>query len=872
MKKQIIYAMGDIHADFGQLNTFINKKIRCNRKIQELAQNYELEFIILQCGDFAFFWPNYDHSKAIKNRVDFLQDGHVKIYWCDGNHDDHDALDALETAHPDTPFIEVAPQVYFATFGSVLTLLDGTKVLFAGGGDCEYDDKKKRISKERLRGRKTWWKQEGIDEKDMQNLPYTHIDWIISHASPVNIWPFFDFRARHRNEPSQEYLAEIQKRYKPTNWFHGHYHSYKEYEHDGCNFTSLNCVQYRNSWHKIIAHITQENGDQVKRENIMQKLFVFSYIDEEYKLCGTLQFQKDGRFSSFEYFAKYVSHASAISVDPFHLPLPKVGKSTEYTKKGMYFEDFLAGSFEQQTCEKLGITCDIKDMLIRNRQGFLRFCESKTLAAPVHEYVTDWQAHWQKIKALRAADNFSDVERQELAESFPLFSLGGMRPKTLYEDAEGKLWMVKFADKHDTFDVPLMEYACAKLIHEFNVGGTAPNNSKYAKEAMRGDLHIAMKDTSRIKLYDRDAVSVPKMFVETHDGERVLFVEMFDKNPKQLFISGLTVMGVAENDYKNFSYQSMFTNAQKLHPDFFGEELFRRIAFNIFINNTDDHPRNHGFLYDGKNLSLAPCYDLVPTPRIEGLGSESYLACSFGPEGRLATFENLYAACESFGITEETAWHILASLKNICHPQQERCYGLDPATNGWRDMDIPKEQEEHMAYTFDTSLKSLSVAVDEIFSGKYNEVESHNLFYVRRSLEEKEEEKLRVLWEQDLLHLIWKQGYSELTLAATLGLLDHIRDFAKAGADIDEQDAKKRTALSCAQRHGHTATVDFLLRHGAKNVDLQNLMENAVSNGDVETVKILHKQGAELHGTKVYEQEFSLGLKDGTNQATCKAR
>jgi serine/threonine-protein kinase HipA len=45
------------------------------------------------------------------------------------------------------------------------------------------------------------------------------------------------------------------------------------------------------------------------------------------------------------------------------------------------------------------------------------------------------------------------------------------------------------------------------------------------------------------------------------------------------------------------------------------EALWRRLVFNILISNTDDHLRNHGFLYEGQSgLRLSPAYDLNPMP------------------------------------------------------------------------------------------------------------------------------------------------------------------------------------------------------------------------------------------------------------------
>ena len=43
------------------------------------------------------------------------------------------------------------------------------------------------------------------------------------------------------------------------------------------------------------------------------------------------------------------------------------------------------------------------------------------------------------------------------------------------------------------------------------------------------------------------------------------------------------------------------------------EELYRRVAFNICIGNSDDHFRNHGFLLTPKGWTLSPVYDLNPT-------------------------------------------------------------------------------------------------------------------------------------------------------------------------------------------------------------------------------------------------------------------
>jgi serine/threonine-protein kinase HipA len=45
------------------------------------------------------------------------------------------------------------------------------------------------------------------------------------------------------------------------------------------------------------------------------------------------------------------------------------------------------------------------------------------------------------------------------------------------------------------------------------------------------------------------------------------------------------------------------------------EALWHRVVFNILISNTDDHLRNHGFLYAGSDgRRPSPAYDLNPVP------------------------------------------------------------------------------------------------------------------------------------------------------------------------------------------------------------------------------------------------------------------
>ena len=84
--------MGNIDGDFDELNSLINKRIRMDKTFRATAPRWkasgnDLQFLILQCGNFAYFWPYCDSGEAIRTQIDFLPSGRVPIYWTGGNHE-----------------------------------------------------------------------------------------------------------------------------------------------------------------------------------------------------------------------------------------------------------------------------------------------------------------------------------------------------------------------------------------------------------------------------------------------------------------------------------------------------------------------------------------------------------------------------------------------------------------------------------------------------------------------------------------------------------------------------------------------------------------------------------------------------------------
>jgi serine/threonine-protein kinase HipA len=83
-------------------------------------------------------------------------------------------------------------------------------------------------------------------------------------------------------------------------------------------------------------------------------------------------------------------------------------------------------------------------------------------------------------------------------------------------------------------------------------------------------------------------------------------------------------------------------------------ELFRRMVFNILIDNTDDHEKNHALQVVAPTRQgryrLAPAYDILTTN--SGQGYQEFIV---GADQRDSTLSNAMSQCELFGYTPAQA-------------------------------------------------------------------------------------------------------------------------------------------------------------------------------------------------------------------------
>ena len=218
----------------------------------------------------------------------------------------------------------------------------------------------------------------------------------------------------------------------------------------------------------------------------------------------------------------------------------------------------------------------------------------------------------------------------------PGSSLGGARPKAGVRDADGCLYVAKFPSRKDDYDVSLWEHLSHLL----------------AKKA-----GVIAAETSVIPTGGKYHVLLSKRFDRTADGRRIHFA------------SAMTLLGLSDGsnaqtgngylDIVDFILQSCCQVEDNLR------QLYRRVAFNIAIGNTDDHFRNHGFLLTPRGWTMSPAYDMNPT-------TNEYQSLLITSSTNKADLGLLLEASEEYMIGKEEASKIIQDVTD--------------AVKGWRRM------------------------------------------------------------------------------------------------------------------------------------------------------------------------------------------
>lgn len=279
----------------------------------------------------------------------------------------------------------------------------------------------------------------------------------------------------------------------------------------------------------------------------------------------------------FEYDKDWL--ANGFSISPLQLPL-KVGLFTaDYMPfEGNFgiFEDSLPGGYGQylllKALKKSGI--DYRSLSPVQRLSIIGSLGMGALCY-YPENIVSYDDMSMSLDEIQQAA--LDVLLEKTEEDAGLLYLksgnsGGARPKCIYTDADGH-WLVKFRHTYDPKDIGQQEFHYNKVARSCGI------------------------DVPDFKLMDDKYFAVRRF--DMADGERLhvatasaLLNEPITP-PKMDYHSLLQLTG----------YLTQSAEAVK--------QQFRRMAFNHYAHNYDDHARNFSFICRDGEWSLAPAYDLT---------------------------------------------------------------------------------------------------------------------------------------------------------------------------------------------------------------------------------------------------------------------
>lgn len=318
----------------------------------------------------------------------------------------------------------------------------------------------------------------------------------------------------------------------------------------------------------------------MKRDNSLQV-----YYNE--RLVGTLAMTA-GRKIAFQYSKSWIE--KGFSISPFSLPLKdQVFIPTKDYFQGLFgvFADSLPDGWGRLLLNRLlrSYKQNPDDLTVLDRLAIVGRSGMGALTyQPEREFLKqgdnldldELAAQCQKILNTEYSDNLDEL--YQLGGTS-----GGARPKIM-TSIDGGQWIIKFPAHVDGKNAGKMEYdysCCAK-----QCGIIMSETRLFPSEKCEGYFGT--------KRFDR--------VVDTR-GEKKIHM--------------LTAAALLELDFEQPSMDyhglmkltKILTNNNEMDL----ENMFRRMCFNVFAHNRDDHSKNFTFLYDEENDSwrLSPAYDLT---------------------------------------------------------------------------------------------------------------------------------------------------------------------------------------------------------------------------------------------------------------------
>ncbi len=410
--------------------------------------------------------------------------------------------------------------------------------------------------------------------------------------------------------------------------------------------------------------------------------FVYADLDGQPRFVGRLWVHAKGssQAASFEYDASWIDAGDHFALEP----ALRVGAGPYHTGAGLALFSAIGDSAPDRwgrtllarrerlqakeqgrrprTLLELDYLLGLSDF---TRQGALRFKleEDGPFLAEGGENVPPFMELGRLLHAAERVTEEKETEEDLRLLLAPGSSLLGSRPKASVRNTDGGLMIAKFNRADDDYDVGRWEGIAMKL-------------------AEMAGLHVA------------------SWRVEQVDGRTVFLMDRFDREDeiRVPFLSALSMLEAADGQHR--SYMEI-ADALRLHSASTSEdlrELWGRVVFSVLVSNTDDHLRNHGFLYEGnQGWRLSPAYDLNPVPT--DIRPRVLSTAIVEGDDRSASIELAFLVAEHFGLEDEEAQEIAARVGNAVAQWRDVAKGLGASKGECDRMATAFEHEDLWSLT-----------------------------------------------------------------------------------------------------------------------------------------------------------------------------
>lgn len=372
---------------------------------------------------------------------------------------------------------------------------------------------------------------------------------------------------------------------------------------------------------------------------------------------------KGGESYSFEYDREWLKKTSLkITLDPELMPYS--GRQYPFGKTifGLFSdsspdrwgrvlmnkrERILAGK-EGRKPAKLYDSDYLLGVYDETRLGGIRF-KTETNGAFLSDDKETAAPPWTSLRTLEEASRNFENDDTAVSEKWlnqlirPGSSLGGARPKATVIDPKEQLWIAKFPSKNDENDTGAWEMVTHDLAE---LCGLHVPEAKLEKFSNLGSTYL-------VKRFDRSL------------------------NKRIHFASAMTLLGKTDGasaaDGTSYLDIADFMKSYGAQPKQDLVELWKRIVFNMAVSNTDDHLRNHAFIFAENGWRLSPLYDVNPVP----YGDE--LSLNVDEEDNSINIDLAIQTAARFGISEADAMTYAKNILSVVKENWEKratAYGL----------------------------------------------------------------------------------------------------------------------------------------------------------------------------------------------------